>query len=239
MPRPEAARHVTNRYQWLPRHSSLFCGGARVDRCFVPRHTRRETPQLLMYLNRANFLSSLPTPPEEPSRLKISDSPLTWKCSRNDPDNRCFTNMALLAASRTAPTVSLSQRSEVISTIYPLVNSAVQFQHLIGCAVFHLFVRTYFAASIVATASLWASKSIAWRTFLASRVIVARALFLASRLIWTAWDCKRSRRFRKRLEFELFILLLGPGGNSLLLMLFWPGWLMLAATGWGVWHLTG
>jgi hypothetical protein len=147
--------------------------------------------------------------------------------------------MALLAASRTAPTVSLSQRSEVISTIYPLVNSAVQFQHLIGSAVFHLFVRTYFAATIVATASLWASKSIAWRTLLASRVIVARALFLASRLIWTAWDCKRSRRFRKRLEFELFILLLGPGGNSLLLMLFWPGWLMLAAMGWGVWHLTG
>ncbi|KAH6857003.1 hypothetical protein B0I37DRAFT_88763 [Chaetomium sp. MPI-CAGE-AT-0009] len=147
--------------------------------------------------------------------------------------------MALLAASRTAPTVSLSQRSDVISTIYPLVNSAVQFQQLIGSAALHLLVRTYFAATIVATASLWASRNIAWRTFLALRIIVARTLFLLAWLAWTAWDCKRSRRFRKRLEFELFILLLGPGGNSLLLMLFWPGWLMLAAVGWGVWQLTG
>ncbi|KAK4032513.1 hypothetical protein C8A01DRAFT_20416 [Parachaetomium inaequale] len=147
--------------------------------------------------------------------------------------------MALLAASRTAPTVSLSRRSDVISTLYPLVNSAVQFQQLIGSAAFHLLVRTYFAATILATVSLWASRSIAWRTFLASRILVARALFLAKRLAWTAWDGKRSRRFRKRLEFELFILLLGPGGNTVMLMLFWPGWLMLAALGWGVWQLTG
>ena len=124
-------------------------------------------------------------------------------------------------------------------TLYPVVNSALQFQQLIGSAAFHLLVRTYFAATILATVSLWASKSIAWRTFLASRVLVSRALFLAKRLAWTAWDGKRSRRFRKRLEFELFILLLGPGGNTLMLMLFWPGWLMLAALGWGVWQFTG
>ncbi|KAK4150764.1 hypothetical protein C8A00DRAFT_45909 [Chaetomidium leptoderma] len=147
--------------------------------------------------------------------------------------------MSLLAASRTAPSVSLSQRSDVISTLYPLVNSAVQFQQLVGSAAFHLFVRTYFAATIVATASLWASKSIAWRTLLASRIVAARAFFLSKRIAWTAWDCKRSRRFRKRLEFELFVLLLGPSGNALLLALFWPGWLMLACLGWGLWQLTG
>jgi hypothetical protein len=147
--------------------------------------------------------------------------------------------MALLAASRTAPSVSLSQRSDVISALYPLVNSALQFQLLLGSAAFHLLVRTYFAAAMVATLSLWASKSIAWRTFLASRVVAARSLFLAKRLAWTAWDCKRSRRFRKRLQFELFVLLLGPGGNTLLLMIFWPGWLMFALLGWGIWQMTG
>jgi hypothetical protein len=147
--------------------------------------------------------------------------------------------MALLAASRTAPSVSLSPRSDVISALYPFVNSALQFQQLLGSAAFHLLVRTYFAAAMVATLSLWASKSIAWGTFLASRVVAARSLFLAKRLAWTAWDCKRARRFRKRLQFELFVLLLGPGGNTLLLMIFWPGWLMLAFLGWGIWQLTG
>jgi hypothetical protein len=147
--------------------------------------------------------------------------------------------MALQAATRTSPSVSLSQRSDVISTLYPLVNSAVQFQQLIGSAAFHLLVRTYFAATIVATVSLWASKSIAWRVLIASRILVARTLLLTKHLAWTAWNSKQSRRFRKRLEFELFILLLGPGGNTLFLMLFWPGWLMLAFLGWGLWYLTG
>jgi len=147
--------------------------------------------------------------------------------------------MARLVASRTTSSISLHQRSDVISTLHPLVSSAVQFQQLLSTAAFHLFIRTYFAASIVATTSLWASKNIAWRSFIASRIIVARALSLTKRAAWTAWDCKRARRFRKRLEFELFVLILGPGGNALLLMLFWPGWLMLAVLGLGIWQLTG
>lgn len=147
--------------------------------------------------------------------------------------------MARLVASRTTSSISLHQRSDVISTLHPLISSAVQFQQLLSTAAFHLFIRTYFAASIVATTSLWASKNIAWRALIASRIIIARALFLTKHLVWTAWDCKRARRFRKRLEFELFVLILGPGGNALLLMLFWPGWLMLALLGLGIWQLTG
>ncbi|SPQ23958.1 d8a2ed73-e8e6-451d-8739-0cd78f9153c9 [Thermothielavioides terrestris] len=148
--------------------------------------------------------------------------------------------MAPLAASRTVPSVSLShsQRSDVISALHPLVNSALRFQQLVGSAAFHLFVRTYFAATVVAAASVWASKSAAWKLFLASRLLAARGLVVAKRLAWTAWDCRQSRRFRKRLEFELFVLLLGPGGNAVLLMIFWPGWLMLAFLGWCIWQLT-
>ncbi len=147
--------------------------------------------------------------------------------------------MALLAASRSAPRgVSLSQQSNVISTIYPLVNSAVQFQALLGAAAIHLVIRTYFAATILAAASWWASKNIVWKSLLLSRIIAARVLFLTRRLTWTVWDSKQCRRLRKRLEFELFVLILGPSGNALLLMIFWPGWPMLAFLGWGFWQLT-
>ncbi len=147
--------------------------------------------------------------------------------------------MALLAASRTAPSVALSRRSDVIAILHPLVSSAVRFQQLLGSAAFHLAIRTYFAATIVATISIWASKVIAWRAFLASRILAVRGLFLTKRLAWTAWDCKQARRFRKRLEFEIFVLILGPGGNALLLIIFWPGWLILALLGWGIWLLAG
>ncbi len=147
--------------------------------------------------------------------------------------------MALLAASKTAPSVSLSQRSDVIAILHPLVSSAVQLQQLLGSAAVHLLVRTYFAATLVAAASLWATRSIVWRALLASGILAARALSLTRRLAWTAWDCKRARRFRKRLEFEIFVLILGPGGNALLMLIFWPGWLFLAGLGLGIWQLTG
>ena len=146
--------------------------------------------------------------------------------------------MALLAASRSPRGVSLSQRSDVISTIYPLVNSAVQFQQLLGSAALHFAIRTYFAATLLAAALWWASKNIVWRSLLVSRIIAARVLFLTRRLTWATWDSKQCRRLRKRLEFELFVLILGPSGNALLLMIFWPGWPMLAFLGWGVWRLT-
>jgi hypothetical protein len=216
---------------WIPRvHDASFR-----DEPFHPSYP--PTAPTARYLKNGRFssLASSGTPEgnhQDPKHHR-------WKYCHKNPHHHGSINMALLAASRTAPSVSLSQRSDVISVLYPLVNSALQFQLLLGSAAFHLLVRTYFAAAMVATLSLWASKSIAWRTFLASRVVAARSLFLAKRLAWTAWDCKRSRRFRKRLQFELFVLLLGPGGNTLLLMIFWPGWLMFALLGWGIWQMTG
>lgn len=152
--------------------------------------------------------------------------------------------MALLATPRTAPRttprVSLSkeQRSDVVSTLYPVVNSVLQFQQVVSSAAFYLLVRTYFATSLVAAASLLVSRSIAWRGFLVSKLLVARTIGLSRNVAWTLWDCKRSRRFRKKLEFEFYTMLLGPGGNAVLLMLFWPGWL-LAILAWGLWQLTG
>ncbi|KAL2133523.1 hypothetical protein VTI74DRAFT_2209 [Chaetomium olivicolor] len=207
-----------------------------------------------VFFKSAGFLSVLsrplpvlasPTRAFQKTQISPTNFPHRWKCFHHRTNHHhhhhrwCFPNMALLAAPRTASSKSLSQKSDVISTLYPLINTAVQFQQLVGSAAFHLFVRTYFAATILATTSLWASKGIAWRALIASRIIAARTLVLMKNLAWTAWDCKRSRRFRKRLEFELFALLLGPGGNAMLLMLFWPGWLMLALLGWGIWQLTG
>lgn len=153
--------------------------------------------------------------------------------------NAAATAPAAAAAAKPAPSGSLVPQSDVISTLYPVVNGALQLQQLVGSAAFHLLVRTCFAASLVATASLWASKSIAWRALAAARALTAASLGLARRLVWAAWDSRRSRRLRKRLEFELFALLLGPSGNTLFLMLFWPGWPMLALLVWVFWQFAG
>ncbi|KAL1836358.1 hypothetical protein VTJ49DRAFT_5250 [Mycothermus thermophilus] len=153
--------------------------------------------------------------------------------------------MALLAASasQSPPRISSSlthqQHSNLLSTLYPLLNTALQFQRLLSSTAFHLVIHAYYTAATLATLSAWASWSVAWHALLTTRLVAAQAWLLARRLAWAAWDSKRSRRARKRLEHEMFVLLLGPGGNTLLLMLFWPGWLMLGVLGWGVWLLTG
>ncbi|CAK7242308.1 MAG: hypothetical protein STHCBS139747_003795 [Sporothrix thermara] len=51
---------------------------------------------------------------------------------------------------------------------------------------------------------------------------------------WHFWACPRATRVRKRLCFELALVVMGPSGNGLLLVLLWPGWLVLAAGIWGL-----
>ncbi|KAK0715975.1 hypothetical protein B0H67DRAFT_645654 [Lasiosphaeris hirsuta] len=131
--------------------------------------------------------------------------------------------MAIIAASTSGPTrpVALHHISSVnvISSLGPLLNRALQFQQLLSSATLLLFIRTVFAARLLATVLLFASRVAAFRTLLAVNI--------TKRLSWSLWDSKPSRRFRKKLEFEFFVLVLGPGGNTLFLLLFWPGWIIL------------
>jgi hypothetical protein len=43
---------------------------------------------------------------------------------------------------------------------------------------------------------------------------------------------------RKKLFMEFMIFVLG-GGNQLILVLFWPGWVIVGGGIWGVWSLCG
>ncbi|KAK3991045.1 hypothetical protein QBC44DRAFT_210482, partial [Cladorrhinum sp. PSN332] len=105
--------------------------------------------------------------------------------------------------------------SEILSTVYPLFYNALDFQKLVLTTAFHLLINTCMAVYLVGT-------TVAWRTLTSSKLVAVTAL----QLMWMAWDSKRSRRFRKRLEFEFFVLILGPLGNMMLLLLFWPGWVI-------------
>lgn len=140
--------------------------------------------------------------------------------------------MAILAAATTEPGAALRQQnSRQISPLVllsPILSHALQLQHVLSSATCLLFLRTYFAARVVATALLLASRVIAFRAFMTSRFLAVRVTGLSQRLSRSFWSSSQSRRFRKNFELELYHLLLGPLGNALFLMLFWPGWLVLA-----------
>lgn len=62
---------------------------------------------------------------------------------------------------------------------------------------------------------------------------------LAGRWVYAkVWNGQRSRLFRKRLEFEIFVLLFGSG-NTILLLVLWPGWIVLGLAGVGWWLVNG
>ncbi|CAK7262670.1 hypothetical protein SEPCBS119000_000093 [Sporothrix epigloea] len=51
---------------------------------------------------------------------------------------------------------------------------------------------------------------------------------------WHLWACPSATRLRKRLYLELGLTIMGPSGNGVLLVVLWPGWLVLAAGIWGL-----
>ena len=137
-----------------------------------------------------------------------------------------------LSATKTVPTGLFSKQHEDLSALYPIIDKVRWCQQLIGLATFRLLARAYNATTTLAMACLWLSKTIVWRSFISFQNLVSRTLELIGRVSWVLWDCKQSKRLRKRLEFEFFALLLGPSGNALILTLFWPGWYILAFLCW-------
>ncbi|KAM7187338.1 hypothetical protein V8F20_011002 [Naviculisporaceae sp. PSN 640] len=148
--------------------------------------------------------------------------------------------MALLAATTKEPSVALrqQQKSHQVSPLVilgPLLNHALQFQQILSAATCMLFLRSYFAARLIATSLLIASRVIAFRAFITSRFLAIGATGLSRWVLRRVWTSRRSRRFRKNLELEIYQLLLGPLGNAMFLMLFWPGWLVLAVIVRAIW----
>ncbi|KAK0717870.1 hypothetical protein B0T26DRAFT_305152 [Lasiosphaeria miniovina] len=138
--------------------------------------------------------------------------------------------MAILNAPTTTPSVSLSMRSDVKCTTYNRHHPSLplQFRRLLGLA-FLLLSNICLAAGVVGHA-FWVG---VLKFLLASKTFAMASYGLTKQLCWTVWDSRRSRRVRKRIEFEFFALVLGPSGNILLQLLFWPGWLAPALVlGW-------
>ncbi|KAH8891793.1 hypothetical protein GQ53DRAFT_781547 [Thozetella sp. PMI_491] len=147
--------------------------------------------------------------------------------------------MAILAASTSEPSVALRQRSDLLSIFGPLVRVAPRFQQAVSSAVYLAIVRSYLVASILTASLLVASKFTITNTLRLASFLAAHSLALAKFVSWKVWDSKSCRRLRKKVQFEFFVLILGPGGNALILMLFWPGWIVAIAAIWALWSWTG
>ena len=137
--------------------------------------------------------------------------------------------MAILAASTTQPNMALSQAANAASLLGPTGKFAFQLQQAVASVSIFVFIRMCFAANHSLLGLLCATRFLAFRSALVLRSLTARAVALVRAGCWTVWRSRSIKRFRKKAELELYALAVGPGGNTLFLLLFWPGWLVVAA----------
>ncbi|KAI8956546.1 hypothetical protein F5Y11DRAFT_361634 [Daldinia sp. FL1419] len=130
-----------------------------------------------------------------------------------------LSKVAIIAAPTKESRATTNLNARIIAIFMPTLSIILQCQRI---------------TAITSTSLRVKASWLAWQLPLALRVFVDR-LNLASRLIGyrvailgrATWETKPIQRLRKKIMFEFFALLLGSCGNSLCLLLFWPGWWLL------------
>ncbi|KAH6676329.1 hypothetical protein B0J14DRAFT_636488 [Halenospora varia] len=94
-----------------------------------------------------------------------------------------------------------------------------------------ILLQTYYASNYLALHSYYASCYLALQSYYASTVVAKRLCVagkFGGKMVW-----KRSEHLRNKLWFEFVVFALG-GGNGMLLLVFWPGWLVIGPVVWVV-----
>jgi hypothetical protein len=149
--------------------------------------------------------------------------------------------MAVLTAfPNPLPIVTTTRDTKPILTILSLAltNSlyfATILQRLLSTTLFLLF-RTYLLSIFLLQQSYHASQILLIQTLYASSV-------LSKNSYWASKHGMRLLRrstegMRKKLFYELMVFVLG-GGNPAILVVFWPGWIVVGGGVWGIWWICG
>ncbi|KAF3356207.1 hypothetical protein VDGD_20397 [Verticillium dahliae] len=113
--------------------------------------------------------------------------------------------------------------SEFVTLFARTVNLALGFQRLLGAVWLSVIPRTYFLAAYTAATALFASRIIATHSLALTKSIVLGSAKACN----IVWKSKRVRRICKQMEYDFAMVILGPGVNTLIVLVFWPGWWVL------------
>jgi hypothetical protein len=145
--------------------------------------------------------------------------------------------MALLAPSPN-PSALLSSTSgatilELLSPAltYSLYFAAV-FQQLLSTTTLFLSMRTYVLSLLLLRQASYASHVLLIQSYYASSLCLKQLCPVVKAGVEQGWTAME--KFRNKLFFEFMVFVLGPGGNSVLLLVFWPGWFVVGGGVWGI-----
>ncbi|KAM5354262.1 hypothetical protein ACJ41O_000912 [Fusarium nematophilum] len=144
----------------------------------------------------------------------------------------------LLTASKVELGVSVNPRSDIIRLLGPALEIALRFQSLISSVSIFLCLRAWFLTGIAFAGVIYASKIVALKAYVATKFSAFHGFRMSGRAAVGVWNSKSVQRLRRKLWYEFALFVLGSG-NTVFLMLFWPGWWLLAGVCWAGWMLFG
>ncbi|KAG9251983.1 uncharacterized protein F5Z01DRAFT_626558 [Emericellopsis atlantica] len=138
--------------------------------------------------------------------------------------------VTLLTPAHGEADLSLGTANTLLSALTPTFVNALRLQRMIHAVSAFLCFQAY----ILACTTLYASKIVALNGWLATKVSASTS----ATWVWYAWESQTCRALRKKAFHEVATFILG-GGQTVFLMVFWPGWLVLGPVAGGVWMMVG
>ncbi|KHE84192.1 hypothetical protein GE21DRAFT_1285992 [Neurospora crassa] len=172
-----------------------------------------------------------------------SDSTTTFVSSPNHNDtslksiSTASTTASTTIQTTTIPTKPPTPTTPLLAHIIPLLATTFKTLYQTHLLLFSLCFSTLtlLLVHILSTLHLFSLNLylvchlILYRTLLFVKTVTMETATLS----YSIWDSRKARQIRKKIEFEFFVWILGPGGN-LLCFLLWPGWIVLGCMVWGL-----
>ena len=141
--------------------------------------------------------------------------------------------MAVLMPSPNSSTLlaTTSSQNNILTLFSPALAHSLYFvailQRFLSTTTLFVFLRCYLLSAVVLRQSYYATQVLAIQGYYALSMVTRHALSMG-------W--KATEPIRKKLFFEFAVFILG-NGNGLLLLMFWPGWLVIGGGVWGAWKV--
>ena len=134
---------------------------------------------------------------------------------------------------------STTASSQILTLLAPALthsfNFASIFRRLISTTALFVLFRAYILSALLLRHSLYTTQILLIRSYCATMLLSKQGCLATKTAMRMAW--KSMEPLGKRILFEIALFLLG-GGNLLLLVIFWPGWIVIGGV-LGVWRLCG
>ena len=148
--------------------------------------------------------------------------------------------MAILTASRNPITITTQNAKPILTILSPAFTNPYYLvtilQRLLSTTTLFLLFRTYLLSLFLLHQSHHASQILLFQSLYASSIACKNAYWASKQGIRLLW--RSTEGMRKKLFMEFMIFVLG-GGNQLILVVFWPGWILVGGGILGIWSLRG